>query len=168
MPGALNEILTEPVSEQNEKILDHLLKAKLKTACSIAVELLHAMEAHFGPEVRQVLNSIVENRQFQSRRNPGNPGEDLRVFCDELDHGCVGTHRWERVVEEPDRIGYRYTRCMWAEIFNELGEPDLGFMLCAGDKPAVEAYNPALGFERTRVLMHGDEDCDHVFFIKGK
>ena len=57
---------------------------------------------------------------------------------------------------------------MWAEIFNELGEPDLGFMLCAGDEPAVEAYHPALGFERTRVLMHGDEDCDHVFFIKGK
>ena len=53
MPGALNEILVEPISEQNEKLLDNLLKSKLKTACSIAVELSHAMEAHFGPDVRQ-------------------------------------------------------------------------------------------------------------------
>jgi hypothetical protein len=168
MPGALNEILQEPISEQNEKLLNHLLKDKLKTACNIAVELLHAMEAHFGPEVRQVFNSIVENRQFQSHRNPGKAEDDLHVFCDELDQGCVGTHMWERVVDEPDRIGYRYTYCMWAEIFNELGEPDLGFVLCAGDEPAVKAYNPVLGFERTRVLMHGDEDCDHEFFIEGK
>lgn len=168
MPGNLNDVLPEPVSEKNEEFFDDLLKDKLKTAGSIAVELLHAMEAHFGPEARQVLNNMVENRQFHARQNPGMAEDDLHSFCDALDQGCVGTHRWERVVDEPDRIGYRYTRCMWAEIFGELGEPDLGFLLCAGDKPAVEAYNPTLGFERTRVLMHGDEDCDHVFYIKGK
>jgi len=56
---------------------------------------------------------------------------------------------------------------MWAEIFRELGEPELGYLLkCAGDGPAVKAYNPALGFERTQVLMEGDPLCDHVFKVE--
>ena len=28
---------------------------------------------------------------------------------------------------------------MWAELFRELGEPELGFIFCAGDEPAVLA-----------------------------
>jgi hypothetical protein len=167
MPGNLNDALPEVVNAANEQLLDDLLKRKLTTACSIAVELLRGMEAHFGPEVREVLRKMAENRKFPSRSNFGSAEDDLRSFCDDLDKACIGTHRWEREMEERDRIGYQYTRCMWAEIFQELGEPDLGYMLCAGDKPAVEAYNPELGFQRTKVLMHGDEICDHEFFVKG-
>jgi len=166
MPGNLNDVLPEPVSAANEQFLDVFLKRKLTTACSIAVELLRMMETHFGPEVREVLHRAAENRQFPSRENTGLAADDLHLFCDDLDKGCVGTHRWERVAEDPTRIGYRYTRCMWAEIFRELGEPDLGFLLCAGDEPAVEAFNPELGFTRTKVLMHGDDACDHVFLVE--
>ena len=166
MPGNLNDALPEPVSAENEQFLDQQLKGKLTTACSIAVELLHAMEIHLGPEVRDVLREMAENRKFRPRENTGLAEDDLHLFCDNLDKGCVGTHRWERVVDEPTRIGYRYTRCMWAEIFRELGEPDLGFLLCAGDEPAVVAFNPELGFTRTKVLMHGDEACNHVFLFE--
>lgn len=166
MPGNLNDILPDKVSVENEQFLDQQLKRKLTTACSIAVELLHAMEAHFGAEVRDVLRVMADNREFPPRTNPGLPEDDLHAFCDALDSGCAGTHRWERVVEQPDRVGYRYSRCMWAEIFRDLGEPELGFLFCAGDEPAVETFNPELGFTRTKVLMRGDEECDHVFLVK--
>lgn len=165
MPGRLNDILPEPVSAENEKIFEELLKRKLFTACSISVDLLHVMESRFGPEVRDVFQKYVENRQFPSRQNTGLAQDDLKTFCSNLDKGCVGTHKWERVFDEPDRIDYRYTRCMWAEIFRELGEPDLGFLLCAGDEPAVTAYNSELGFSRSKVLMYGDDHCDHSFFV---
>ena len=166
MSGSLNDILPEPVGVETLAIIDALLKQKLTTACSISVELLHVMEEHFGPEVRDVFKSYVENRIFPPRSHSGTPIDDLHKFCDDLDKGCIGTHKWERVVDEPDRIGYRYTHCMWAEIFFDLGEPDLGFLLCAGDKPAVTAFNPELDFSRTKVLMCGDDHCDHTFFIK--
>ena len=166
MPGNLNEILPKPVSSETETIVEEFLRQKLTTACSISVELLHVMESHFGPEVRDVLKKFIEDRIFPKRLNTGSSEDDLHKFCDEMDKGCVGTHKWERVIDEPDRIGYRYSRCMWAEIFRDLGEPDLGFLLCAGDEPAVAAYNPDLGFKRTKVLMHGDDHCDHIFFIK--
>ena len=166
MPGSLNDILPEPISEENERILLELIKNKLRGALGMSVRLLHAMEGRFGPEAREVVRDMARSYCPKPRPNPAEPQEDLRAFCKRLDRGCVGSHRWERVADEPDRIGYHYTRCMWAELYRELGEPELGWIICAGDEPAVKAYNPQLGFERTKVLMNGDELCDHVFYVK--
>ena len=166
MPGSLNDILPEPISERNEEVLLELLKRKMKGAAGMAVRLLHAMEERFGPEAREVVRQMAEGRQPQPRPDAGDPEADLHEFCDGLDKGCVGSHRWVRVIDEPDRVGYHFTRCMWAEAYRELGEPELGFVICAGDDPAVRSYNPELGFKRTKVLMNGDEICDHIFHVE--
>jgi len=166
MPGSLNDILPEPIGEENEKILLDLLKRKMKGAAGLAVQLLHAMEERFGPEAREVVRDMAEHPKPTPRADAGEPEADLREFCARLDKGCAGSHRWERVIDELDRIGYHFTRCMWAEIYRELGEPELGFVICAGDEPAVRSYNPRLGFKRTKVLMNGDEVCDHVFYVE--
>ena len=166
MPGSLNDLLPEPISEENEKVLLDILKRKMKGAAALGIALLHAMEERFGPEAREVVRDMAKNLEPTPRAEAGEPGADLREFCARLDKGCVGSHRWERVIDEPDRIGYHFTRCMWAEIYRELGEPELGFMICAGDEPAVRSYNPKLGFRRTKVLMNGDKVCDHVFYVE--
>jgi len=165
MTGSLNDILPEPISEADEQALLELLKDKMRSAVGISVLLLHAMEARFGPEAREVVRDLARNRPMAPRPQPGEAEADLHTFCDRLEVGCVGSHRWERTVDEPDRIGYHFTRCMWAELFRELGEPELGWILCAGDEPAVRAYNPQLAFQRTKVLMAGDDLCDHVFYV---
>ena len=165
MPGNLNEILPEPISPENEAVLLELIERKMKGAASVAVRLLHAMEERFGPEARAVVHQMAEGREPEPRVDAGDPQADLQEFCARLDRGCVGSHRWERVVDEPDRIGYHYTRCMWAEVFCDLGEPDLGYVICAGDDPAVRSHNPELRFHRSKVLMRGDELCDHVFYV---
>ena len=166
MSGSLNDILPEPISEESERILLDMLKRKMKGAAGMGVRLLHAMEEHFGPEARQVVREMAHAHKPTPRPDAGEPEADLREFCARLDRGCAGSHRWERVVDEPDRIGYEFTRCMWAEIYRELGEPELGFVICAGDEPAVKSHNPKLGFKRTKVLMNGDEVCDHVFHVE--
>ena len=71
-----------------------------------------------------------------------------------------------QAVQDADRLGYHFTRCMWAEVYRELGEPDLGFVICSSDEPAVKAHNAQLGFSRTQVLMHGAPLCNHVFFVE--
>jgi L-2-amino-thiazoline-4-carboxylic acid hydrolase len=166
MPGSLNDILPDPISEENERVLLDHIKRKLHISAQIGVLLLRAMEDHFGPEARQVLHEMLSNLRPTPRADAGEPHADLQRFCALLDTGCAGTHCWERIVEEPDRISYHYTRCMWAEIYRELGEPDLGLMLCAGDEPAVKSYNPGLAFRRTQTLMTGDPLCDHIFFVE--
>ena len=164
MPGSLNDILPDPISEENEKVIAELLKRKMKTAAAVGVRLLHAMEERFGPEARDVIRTLVE--QPAPRPDAGDPKADLQAFCTTLERGCAGTHRWERIINEPDRIGYHFTRCLWAEVYRELGEPELGFVICASDEPAVKSHNPHLGFTRTQVQMHGAPLCDHVFFVE--
>ena len=53
-----------------------------------------------------------------------------------------------------------------AEVYRDLDEPELGFVICAGDEPAIKSCNPRLAFKRTKVLMNGDELCDHVFYVQ--
>ena len=125
-------------------------------------------EAVVVTETRGLLSlaELAEGRKPTPREDAGDPEADLKAFCERLDKGCVGSHQWEKVIDEPDRIGYHYTRCLWAEVYRELGEPELGFVICAGDDPAVRSYNPELGFRRTKVLMNGDEVCDHIFLVE--
>jgi hypothetical protein len=54
---------------------------------------------------------------------------------------------------------------MYAEIFNELGEPDLGYVMCARDEPWVKSFNPKLGFKRTKELMGGSNMCDNTYYV---
>ena len=166
MPGSLNDVLPEPISEENERILLDILKRKMKNAAGMGVRLLHAMEERFGPEAREVVKDMAANREPTPRPDAGEPEADLQEFCTSLDKSCAGSHQWQRVVDEPDRIGYEFTRCMWAEVYRELGEPLLGYVICAGDDPGVRSHNPKLAFQRTKVLMNGDEICDHVFYVK--
>lgn len=166
MSGSLNEILPEPISQESEKILEAHLKRKMTGALQLAVKLLHAMEKRFGPDAREVVRDMANPSTPAPRSDAGEPEADLREFCGNLDKACAGSHRWVKIVDEPRKIGYEYTRCMWADILRELGEPDLGFVICAGDEPAVKHFNPKMGFRRTKVLMHGDDICDHVFVVE--
>jgi hypothetical protein len=165
MTGRLSEILPEPISDANEKAVLDLLRRKMAVSLDLAVEVLHAMEERFGPEAREVVRVMAKRQEFPTRPDAGEARADLREFCAMVDGAAAGSHRWQRVIDEPDRIGYRYTRCMYAEILRELGEPELGLVMCARDEPWVKSYNPGLGFRRTKTLMEGDEVCDHVFCV---
>ncbi len=148
MEGRLNEILPEPVSSENEKAIQDLIKRKMKASLALAVEVLHAMENHFGPEVRDVLLQMVKDQNFPPRDDVGDPETDLKALCTMIDHFDVGSHQWQRVVDTSSKVGYRYTRCLFAEILRELGEPALGMVFCAGDEPWVRSFNPRLGLCR--------------------
>jgi hypothetical protein len=166
MPGSLNDILPDPISAANEQVILALLQRKMQTAASVGVRLLHAMEERFGTEARQVVRDLIRQQQPTPRPHTADPETDLHAFCADLEQGCAGSHSWERVIDAPDRIGYHFTRCMWAEVYRELGEPELGAVICASDEPAVKSHNPQLGFSRTRTLMQGDTLCNHVFFVE--
>jgi hypothetical protein len=167
MPGSLNDILPQPISEENEAVILDLLKRKMTVSLDLAVQLLNEMEKRFGPEVREVVQQMAKEQVFPPEDEFSLPNEDLSKFCTMIDHAAAGSHRWERVIEEQERIGYQFSRCMYAEILNELGEPGLGMVICARDGPWVKSYNPKLSFRRTKTLMEGDEMCDHIFLVEG-
>ena len=108
------------------------------------------------------------NEQFNLSRREHARRDDhsLRAFCSALEAGCTGTHEWIKVEDTDVRQAYRFTHCMWAEVFRELGAQEIGFWICEGDGPAAAAFNPAIGFHRTKTLIMGDDCCDHVYYLK--
>ena len=164
--GSIRDMLPEDISEYVEHIIDDILKSKMKASARILVTIIRALEREYGPGVLRVARDAVHYREPRPRSQLGKPEEDLRIFCDNLEKGCIGSHRWKRVVDAPNQIGYRFHRCLWAEIFNELEAPDIGKWLCEADEPAVRSFNPKLGFSRTRTLMDKQGECDHVFYVK--
>jgi hypothetical protein len=88
---------------------------------------------------------------------------DVQTLSWIIDDRCYGTHEWEKIIDKPNMIGYRFTKCRWAEIFTELGATDIGKWFCDADPVIVKAFNPMIKFERSKTLMDGDEYCDHLF-----
>ncbi len=166
MAGELNDILPEPVSEANAEVIQELLRRKVMGAARVSVRLLRAMEERFGPEAREVMDDMIAKLKPNPRPDAGDPREDLATFAERLERGCAGSHRWEVVAKEPDRAAYHFTYCIWADVYRALGEPELGFLHCAGDEPNVKSWNPKLGFRRSKVLMRGDDVCDHQFIVE--
>jgi hypothetical protein len=165
MTGSLNEILPDPISEADERILLDLLKRKMTVMADIAVEILRAMEREFGPRAREVVRAMIAHQEFDARPDVGRPEMDLREFCALAEKMASGTHTWIKEKDELGSVSYKFTRCIYAEIFRELEEPELGLIMCARDEPWVKSFNPKLAFRRTRTLMNGDEDCDNTYYV---
>lgn len=64
-------------------------------------------------------------------------------------------------VREPGRLEFDVTRCRYAEMYHELGIPELGAVLsCNRDGAFCTGFNPAIALTRTKTIMEGAERCD--------
>ena len=62
--------------------------------------------------------------------------------------------------ETEDGFEADVTRCQYAALFQELGEPELGFLfVCSSDYGIYEAF-PDVELERTQTIMQGASHCD--------
>jgi hypothetical protein len=162
MPRQLDEFELSP---ELQEAIAAWVKAKMAAACRVLVEVVRAVEKTYGPEGKEVCRrAIVEKERPQ--RIAGDPQADLAEFLRGLEADCAISHGWERVVDEPNRVRYRFTRCMWAEIFREMEAPDIGYWFCEVDEPVLRAFSSRLGFERTPTLMLDGKPCDHAYFVR--
>ena len=64
-------------------------------------------------------------------------------------------------------LEFNVTRCRFAEFYEELGIPELGFLLsCNRDFALSEGISPELKLERSQTIMEGAPHCDFRFRIK--
>ncbi|UCG95810.1 MAG: L-2-amino-thiazoline-4-carboxylic acid hydrolase [archaeon] len=152
--------------DYNKKIRE---EAKFHAKSLIAI--VRAVEEKYGKEgVETVKNAWLKEVFYKPWQEAGQSVEnnDIRTLKDMVEQGCTGTHEWEKVTDEPNRVAYKFTGCVWAEIFRELGAPEIGKWFCDSDPVYVEAFNPKIKFKRTKTLMEGDECCDHIFYTDEK
>ena len=89
-------------------------------------------------------------------------GAELAAFAreDALDY---------RVIEKSqDAFAFDVTACRYAEFYQELGEPELGFLLvCSGDFDMAEGFGSDIKFARTQTIMQGAGHCDFRYKRSG-
>lgn len=66
------------------------------------------------------------------------------------------------MLEEGDaHMDYNVTRCLYAEMYRDMGMGEIGHILsCGRDGTFCTGYHPNIKLERTQTIMHGASHCD--------
>ena len=131
----------------------------------ILAPVVKAMADEFGKErVHAVLGRvIVEIARSQgaamAAQCDGNSPADLAGTLPQW--RADGALEMEVLEQNDERLSYNITRCRYAEMYRELGIPELGAILsCGRDAALIEGFNPMVQLTRTQTLLGGASHCD--------
>jgi predicted ArsR family transcriptional regulator len=141
----------------------HVLHTQQKIA------LLNAFKKKYGSEVFQVVdqaNGLAIREMYQNKNN----GVDERSIEDLINMVWepLRNQGLEFTMERTaNSIQMKCTKCPVADLYKQAGGTEWGYHLyCAADKHIAEAFNPQIGFRRTKTLMEGHDCCDHFYYLK--
>lgn len=137
----------------------------------VLLPLVRRMEREIGVERAHELarETIAEIAREQGRSVSQVLGrDDLEGFRQVRDSwgGAGGDLTIEGVREDHRHIDFNVTRCRFAEMYEQLGARDLGFLLsCNRDYTLSEGYSPRLHLRRTQTIMEGAPFCDFRYSV---
>ena len=104
-------------------------------------------------------------RQLKNVRPITNFKEFKEVYLEQISTEYMQHCLNFRIVEDnPNRLALKFSKCLWAKTFLELGASDIGHsMCCYPDFAMAKAFHPKLKLVRTKSLMKGDDCCDSTY-----
>jgi hypothetical protein len=134
----------------------------------ILAPLLEALGDEFDRErvlevARQVIVNVAHQQGAQLAESMS--GNSLAHFAASMEAWKKGDAIEMEVLEQSDQVfAFNITRCRYAEMYAELGIPELGTLLsCNRDFALIEGFNPAVRLTRTQTIMEGADHCDFRF-----
>jgi len=131
----------------------------------ILAPFVDALAADFGRDrvveiLRETIIRIAREQGAALAERQG--GNALSRFADATAAWMQDDALTIEVVEQSEeRYGFNVTRCRYAEMYRELGIPELGAVLsCNRDFSLIEGYNKDVELTRTQTLMGGATHCD--------
>ena len=143
--------------------------AQREIEARIAGPLIKAFMAEIGKErALEIAQEVITGLARDS-------GKELRELAEggSLEDFAKATTRWSKdnaatfdLLEfTPEKLSLNTTRCRYAEMYRELGMPELGFALsCARDFALVEGFNPQIELKRTQTIGLIAPDLANPFF----
>jgi hypothetical protein len=135
--------------------------------------LLEALGQEFGREkvlevARQTVVEIA--RQQGAGLAQSTNGCTLAHFAATLENWKKDDALQVQVLEQSEEhFDFNVTRCRYAEMYRNLGIPELGELLsCNRDGALIEGFNPGIELTRTQTIMAGAPFCDFRYTLKGK
>ena len=152
-----------PVIQQMQAVADAL------------IPVVRAFRAEIGQERADAIaaQGLAEWRRALARRAGGQvvgePRERWEKMAGDVLEKTAGSIVVEDLQQTPDALRFTVTGCRFADLFRQLGEPELGYaLLCAYDHTLVEEIAPGdVELTRTDTIMRGAPRCDFRYRFKG-
>ena len=139
----------------------------------ILAPVVHAMADEFGAErvhaiLRQVIVEIARTQgAAMAATCDSNTTADLAGTLDRWK--ADGALEMDVLEQDAEKLSYNVTRCRYAEMYRELGIPELGAILsCGRDAALIEGFNPTVQLTRTQTILGGATHCDFRYRATGK
>jgi hypothetical protein len=137
-----------------------------KIQAQVLVPLVKALQGELGEEranaiVRKALRDLYRRygEDFWRAKNEENLGKTMTSAFATFARGDALDI--EVKAQSHDAFDIDVRRCRYAEFYNALGEPELGFLLvCSADYHMAEGFGPEIKLTRTQTIMRGASHCD--------
>lgn len=139
---------------------------QVKIQARVLIPLVKALRAELGEERA---NDLVRKALGETFRKLG---ENYWQARRETDLGKNMAGLWERFAagdaldyhvlrQSPDAFDIDITGCRYAQFYQALGEPELGFlMVCSQDSSMARGFGPDIELKLTQTIMQGANHCD--------
>ena len=154
--------------------MDIPLIEQVKIQARVLVPLVKALQAELGEErshalVRKALAGLFRCYGETWWRTQGAPGVQEKVISAFELFSAGNALKYTVVKGEPDAVEVNVTGCRYAQFYQELGAPELGFLLtCSADFPWFEGFGGDVQLTRTQTIMQGAGFCDFRFKLGKK
>jgi hypothetical protein len=133
--------------------------------------LLHGLTTRWGPRAAETIEKVLAPRITSDWREAGakeaRPGTEIEDFTRVLWDPLVKlgfAFTWK---DEDGARAFRVTRCPVKELADRFDLHDwLYHLACASDLSSTPAFSPRLELTRTRLLIRGDDCCDHAYAVR--
>ena len=137
-----------------------------KIQAQVLVPLIKALQAELGEEranalVLKTLGDVYRRlgEQWWRTRESSHVGENMALAFASFAKGDAVDYSVR--AQSQDTYEIDVTRCLYAQFFKELGEPELGFLLvCNSDFPFAEGFGHDIKLTRIQTIMQGASHCD--------
>jgi L-2-amino-thiazoline-4-carboxylic acid hydrolase-like protein len=152
--------------------MDIPLIEQIKIQAQVLVPLIKALQAELGEDranaiVRQALGAQYRrlgDRWWQAQGDRS-PGDKLAASFEQFAAGDALDY--EVVQHTADAFDANVTRCRYAQFYQRLGVPDLGFLLvCSSDLTMTQGFGDGVELTRTQTIMQGAPHCDFRYAVK--
>ncbi len=135
--------------------------------------LVDVIKERLGDEEGRKLAYDAYHRAVYNACAPGwkeMKGADARAYTEWLITDLAQSYELEVVELTPESCRLKITSCPWATLFRAMGKADTGLLFCEVDYDMIKDFNEIAGadvvFERTKILMNGDDHCNHHIYLK--
>jgi L-2-amino-thiazoline-4-carboxylic acid hydrolase len=152
--------------------MDIPLIEQVKIQAQVLVPLVKALQAELGEDRANAIVRRALAAQYRElgekwwRAQGGDTATDKLASSFEA-FAAGDALEYEVVRQTADAFDVNVTGCRYARLFQQLGVPELGFLLvCSSDFPMTDGFGAGVQLTRTQTIMQGAPHCDFRYSLK--